>query len=303
MKQTAPILLTLLAALLASGIPARADVMNAVKGTISDKTTGQPIAGVRITLISARVRSSRIELASDDAGSVYKNGIPTGSYDVEFEKEGYFPARSSLRLTIGDELDISVKLEPMPVQNAGAGDRLRAIVQLVKDGGFAEAVARSGEALALEPANAMLHYYRGYSREKSGDAAGALVDYARAAELKPDFALALASLGKLQARGGDFAKAAENIRKSLALAPGDSSAIYNYAVCLVNLGDNAGARASLEKLLEIDPAHADGCYQLGIVLLGQGDMAGAKQWLQKFLELDPQHKDAPTAKQIIDSLK
>lgn len=301
MKRT--IIILLAAALLGAAQAAPGAVMNAVKGTISDMKTGQPIAGVRIALVSARTRASRIELATDEAGYVYKNGIPTGSYDVEFEKEGYFPARSSLRLTIGDELDISAKLEPMPVQDTGAGDRLRAVVGLVNAGDFAGAAARAGEALAQDPASPMLHYYRGYGREKSGDAAGALVDYAKAAELKPDFALALSSLGKLQARKGDYAKAAENYKKALVIAANDADSLYNYAVCLVNLGDNNGARASLEKLLAVDPAHADACYQLGLVLLGQSDMAGAKQWLQKFLELDPQHKDAATAKQIIDSLK
>lgn len=301
MKHTIAILMT--ATLLGAALAAPAAVMNAVKGTISDLKTGQPIAGVRIALISARTRSSRIELATDEAGYVYKNGIPTGSYDVEFEKEGYFPARSSLRLTIGDELDISAKLEPMPVQDTGAGERLRAVVALVNAGQFADAADRAGEALAQDPASPMLHYYRGYGREKGGDAAGAIADYARAAELKPDFALALSSLGKLQARGGDYAKAAGNYQKALALAGNNADALYNYAVCLVNLGDNAGAQAALEKLLAVDPAHADACYQLGLVLLGQGDMAGARQWLQKFLELDPQHKDASTAKQIVDSLK
>jgi tetratricopeptide (TPR) repeat protein len=291
------------AAFLCAAAFAPAAIMNAVKGTIRDLKTGQPIAGVRIALVSARTRASRIELVTDEAGYVYKNGIPTGSYDVEFEKEGYFPARSSLRLTIGDELDISAQLEPVPVQDTGAGDRLRAVVGLVNAGDFAGAVARADEALAQDPGNPMLHYYRGYGREKGGNAAGALVDYAKAAELKPDFALALSSLGKLQARQGDYAKAAGNYKKALAIVANDADALYNYAVCLVNLGDNAGARAALEKVLAADPAHADACYQLGLVLLGQGDMPGARQWLQKFLELDPQHKDAATAKQIIESLK
>lgn len=303
MKTKPCILFFLLAALLAGAAPARGDVLNSVKGTIRDQKTGLPIAGVRITLVSARNANLRIDLLSGGDGTVYKNGIPTGGFEVQFEREGYFPARSSIRLTIGDSFDISTRLEPVPAQGADATSTLRAVVELVKGGDFAAAGKKAGDALAQEPANAMLYYYRGYCSEKSGDAAAAGADYGRAVELKPDFVLALTSLGKLQARQGEYAAAAEHYKKALALAPGDPDAIYNYGICLVNLGESAAAREAFEKLLALDPDNPDACYQLGIVLLGLGDMAKAKEYLKKFLALDPQHKDAPFARQIIDSIK
>ncbi len=303
MKKMTRFLLLFLIIAVIGVVPARADVMNTVKGTISDQKTGQPVAGVRITITSIRVQTYRLELTSGSDGTVYKNGIPTGSYDVQFDKEGYFPARSSIRLSIGDNFDISVKLEPVPDQNAGGTALLRAVVEFVKAGNFGEGILKADAALEKEPSDAMLLYYRGYCREKSGNAAAAISDYGRAVELKPDFALALASLGKLQARNGEYARAAENYKKALELAANDLDALYNYGICLVNLGDNAGARNSLEKLLGTDPENADACYQLGIVLLGQGEMAKAKEYLQKFLTLAPGHKDAATARQIIDSIK
>jgi tetratricopeptide (TPR) repeat protein len=303
MKKMTQLLLLLLLVAVIGGVPARADVMNSVKGIICDQKTNLPIADVRISLVSTRVQTFRIELTSGSDGSIYKNGIPTGGYEVQFEKEGYFPARSSIRLTIGDNYDISVKLEPVPDQNASGAGLLRSVVELVNSDKFAEGIAKAGEGLGKEPANAMLHYYRGYCQEKSGNAAAAIVDYGRAVELKPDFALALTSLGKLQARQGNFTKAAEYYKKACELQANNADALYNYGICLVNLGDNAEAGKTFEKVLAIDAGHADACYQLGIVLLGQGDMAKAKEYLQKFLTLDPQHKDAATAKAIIDSLK
>ncbi len=303
MKTTTRILSWLLFALLAGAAPARGGVLNSVKGTIRDQKTGLAVADVRITLVSTRNQNLRIELLTGSDGTVYKNGIPTGGYEVQFDREGYFPARSSIRLTIGDSFDISTRLEPVPAQDAGATSILRAVVELVNGGDFAAAGKKAGEALAQEPANAMLYYYRGYCSEKSGNAAAARADYGRAVELKPDFVLALTSLGKLQARQGEYAGAAEHYKKALALAAGDLDALYNYGICLVNLGESAAARDAFEKLLALDPNNPDACYQLGIVLLGLGDMAGAKTRLQKFLALDPQHKDAPFARQIIDSIK
>jgi tetratricopeptide (TPR) repeat protein len=303
MKKTMRLLkLSLIMAAIGS-MPALSAVMNSVKGTISDGKTGQPIADARITLISTRVQTYRLELTSGSDGAVYKNGIPTGGYEVQFEKEGYFPARSSIRLTIGDNYDISVKLEPVPDQSASGAGLLRSVVELVNAGKFAEAITKASDGLAKEPANAMLHYYRGYCQEKSGNAAAAIVDYGRAVELKADFALALASLGKLQARQGDYAKAAENYKKACELQANNPDALYNYGICLVNLGNNAEAKKMFEKVLVIDAAHADACYQLGLVLLGLGDMVKAKECLQQFLVLDPLHKDAAVAKQIIDSIK
>jgi tetratricopeptide (TPR) repeat protein len=303
MKKNTRLLLWLLLATMFGGMPARADVLNSVKGTICDKKTNLPIADVRITLISTRAQTFRIELLSGSDGAVYKNGIPTGGYDVQFDKEGYFPARSSIRLTIGDNYDISLKLEPVPDQSASGAGLLRSVVELVNAGKFAEAITKAGDGLGKEPANAMLHYYRGYCQEKSGNAAAAIADYGRAVELKADFALALSSLGKLQARQGEYAKAAANYKKACELQADNADVLYNYGICLVNLGDNAEARKTFEKVLAIDGAHADACYQLGLVLLGLGDMARAKECLQKFLTLDPLHKDAATAKAIIDSIK
>lgn len=303
MKKIARLMQLSLVMAIIGGMPIAAEVMNSVKGTISDGKTGQPIADVRITLISTRVQTYRIELASDREGSVYKNGIPIGSYEVQFEKEGYFPARSTIRLSIGDSYDISLKLEPVPDQSASGAGLLRSVVELVNAGKFAEASSKAGDGLGKEPANAMLYYYRGYCQEKSANAAAAIMDYGRAVELKPDFALALAGLGKLQARQGEYAKAAGNYKKACELSPNDMDALYNYGICLVNLGENAEARKTFEKVLTIDAAHADACYQLGLVLLGLGDMAKAKECLQSFLTIAPQHKDAATAKAIIDSIK
>lgn len=284
-------------------MPVAAAIMNAVKGTISDAKTGQAMAGVRIALVSTRVQTFRIELTTDKDGSVYKNGIPTGTYEVHFEKEGYFPARSNIRLTIGDNYDISLKMEPIPDQTASGAGLMRSVVELVNAGKFAESIAKATDGLGQEPANAMLYYYRGFSQEKSGNAAAASADYAQAVGLKADFAVALAALAKLQARQGEYAKAAENYKKASELAPGNLDALYNYGICLVNLGNNADAKTTFEKVLAADAAHPEACYQLGLVLLGLGDMAKAKECLQTFLNLDPEHKDAATAKAILESLK
>jgi tetratricopeptide (TPR) repeat protein len=303
MKKSACLFLQLTIWVLAAALPAAAAVTNTVKGTLRDQKTDRPLAGARVVLTASRTQTQRVELTSDAAGAVYKNGMPTGSYEVQFEKEGYFPARTSIRLGIGDTIDISARLEPVPDAAAGGAGLLRSIVELVRAGKFAESMAKADAAVAGEPASAMLYYYRGFSREKTGDAAGAVTDYGKAVELKPDFALALASLGKLQARQGEYAKAAENYKRALGIADHDPDALYNYAVCLVNLGDNESSGKVLEKLLAADPGHADAWYQLGIVRLGLGDMAGARECLGKFLEIDPQHRDAAAARQILDSIK
>ncbi|MCK7511295.1 MAG: tetratricopeptide repeat protein [Desulfobacterales bacterium] len=219
------------------------------------------------------------------------------------KKKVIFPARSSIRLTIGDDYDISVKLEPIPDQTASGAGLLRSIVELVNAGKFAEGIAKAGDGIGKEPANAILYYYRGYCQEKTGNTAAAMADYGKAVELKAD-SLQLAGLAKLQARQGEYAKAAENYKQACALAPANLDALYNYGVCLVNLGNNAEAKNSVrEAALASDASHPEACYQLGLVLLGLGEMAKAKECLQTFLSLDPDHKDAATARAIIESLK
>jgi tetratricopeptide (TPR) repeat protein len=295
--------LILFAALLtlASGAVLEAQVLATVRGTIKDKASGAPLSGVRATLISAQSQNLRFEMVSDDKGFVYKTGLQPGLYQVLVQRDGYIPAQTSIRLSIADERDISMAIEPVPQASVGV-DLLKQGVERLDAGKFAEAAELFGQVIARDDQSFMARFYRGMSFEKAGETEKAMADYLRVLELKPDFALAAAGLGKLLAKQGDFAKAGEYYTRAVAAGTQDPLILYNAGVCKLNTGDPAGAKGLFVSSLASDPGNADAHYQLGLVLLGENDMKGAREHLARNLELDPTGANAATVGEILKTI-
>ena len=73
-------------------------------------------------------------------------------------------------------------------------------------------------------------------------------------------------------------------------------------VAYFNEGNSEAAKELFERVLAIDPDHARAHYHLGLVYAGLGDTAKAKELLTQFVELAPNDPDAPTAREMINSL-
>ncbi|MCX6556954.1 MAG: tetratricopeptide repeat protein [Candidatus Aminicenantes bacterium] len=280
---------------------AQTGMIGAIKGTVRDGKTQALLADVKIVVTDPQSKGKH-EVRTDKDGYAYMSGLYPGNYEITFEKEGYVPASTTLRLAPGETRDINLTLEPALQAEKGAGLFNKGL-QLVNEEKYTDAVGAFSQSLVENSGNFLAYYYRGFCQEKQGNADAALPDYIKTVELKPDFVLGLASLAKVYAKKGDFAKAVVHYKKVYDLGTTDTNSLYNYGVSLVNLGKNAEAKTMFEKVLTIDATHADACYQLGLILLGLGDMAKAKECLKTFLALAPEHKDAATAKAIIDSLK
>jgi tetratricopeptide (TPR) repeat protein len=287
------------------GLPLRGDITGAVDGVVKDAATGQLLEGVKIAMVYTKSESMTYSLVSDKKGHFYKSGLVPGAYNLTFEKEGYVPQSGSVRSIPGQATPMDVRMEP----GGGTARNLASVGKLVSDGTglitagkFEEAVAVFSDAIAKVPAEAVLHYYRGYALERSGKPDQALEDYGKAIELKPDFILPLTRSGILLAKKRDFDKASEFYRRAVDLKVQDPETFYNYGVCLVSTGKKEEAREAFEKLLVLDPYYSDGYYQLGLILLGSGDSAKARTLFQKFVEIDPENPNAALAKEILKSL-
>jgi len=275
---------------------------SAVKGTIRDKDTKQPIVGVKVTILSTKTTTLKFELITDKQGTVLKKGIIPGVYQIMYEKNGYIPASATTRLPVGDEQDISVELEPVKDALTPGMKALKEGINLISAGKFGEAIPVLEGGVAVDANNSMIYFYRGFAREKTGKTEEALADYLKAVELKADFELALASAAKLYARKGNLDQAVALYGKADALGTKDTTTLYNYGVCLVNLGRNVDAKTIFEKVLTIDPENADSIYEWGVISIGLGDITKAKELLQKYVSLEPDNPKAQTAKEILKSL-
>lgn len=283
---------------------AQSGVTGAVKGFIMDAKTGEVLAKVKITYVSARSSSMRYELKTDKKGYYYKGGLTPGNYMVSIEEEGYLPVSRTVRVKLADTIQVDFALEviestiiPESVKAADKG------MKLFKEAKWDEAVKEFSEGISKDQSNPLLYFYRGLSQEYNGNIEEALVDYQKTIEFKPDFILPYSRSGKIYARQQEYEKAQEFYQKAMELDDKDVTTHYNYGVVLMNLGQSLEARTVFEGLLLLDEDYADAYYYLGIIYIGQGDSAGAKEFLQKFIEMDPENTNAAIAQKILESLQ
>lgn len=282
--------------------PVFPQVMGTLKGRVLDKEANKPIAEAKVIIFSAKIQSIKYEVKTDKNGYFYKSGLQPGVYQVSCEKSGFAPAATNLRLTIGEEREITFTLETIKQGTNATIGLMTHVEALLNEGKFQEVIDKITEASKSEPLNYVLYYYRGVALEGVGDQQKALEDYQKALEIKPDFSLVLTNIGKLKARMGNYQEAIEYYKKALEAGSADVLTLYNYGVCLINIGNNSEAKTIFERLLIIDPTYPDAHYQLGIICLGLGDVAKAKEYLSKFIELDPENSNVPLAKNILKSL-
>lgn len=284
---------------------AAAGTTGAIEGTVMDTSTALPMEGVRVTIVSAATDSVRFQLATDKKGRFYKAGLYAGVYQMTFEKDGYTPQASSVRIRIDDTKTLDVRLQPAGASSGmeTAAGPLKKAVELVAAGRYEEALPEAEAAVVRSPGDPFPYYYRAAALERTGKADAALEDYRKAAELKPDFILPLVRAGMILARKGDFEAAGAYYDRAIRQNDQDPAIYYNYGVCLVNAGRREEAKTAFEKLLALDPLYADGLYQLGLVELGLGNIPAAADLLRRFVEMEPSNPNAAIASEILKSLK
>lgn len=83
----------------------------AVHGTVTDASTGQPIAGVTI-----RIRELGRREVSHADGAFHFDGLPPGSYTVAAERIGYAPGERTVRVVDGLTANAALALAPSALQ-------------------------------------------------------------------------------------------------------------------------------------------------------------------------------------------
>lgn len=295
------VLLTVLIVIVAFMMSATLDasILNSVKGTVTDKETGEPLEGVKVTLTFGTLN---YKVTTDKKGYFYKSGLKNGAYQAKYEKEGYIPAIANFRLRISQKREISVTLRKLKVQKPAEPSLIKKGSDKLNAGQYEEAIKLFNEAIAKQPDNPVLFYYRGFCLYRTGKQDLALADYLKSLEIDPEMIISLAEAGKIYAKKNQLTEAIKYYKKAYELGTTDNVALYNYGVCLYGMGNNDEALKVYEKLLSLDPNYADAYYQVGLIYVGLGDNVKAKENLKKFLELDPENSNAAVATEILKTI-
>lgn len=284
-----------------------------VKGKVLGQD-GQPVEKVQVTIEFLGGVTRKLTTSTNAKGDFIQIGLSTGSYRLTFQKEGYEPATTEVRVRLGDPTEVGkVVLQKIPEGGLSREQAARLGAEVKKEFEAGVAASQKGDhqaaldafqkVLALVPDSADAHFNIGFTQEKLGNAEQALAAYRKAIELRPDYYETYVALSNLHNSRKEYPEAMKALAKAIEIQPDDSTSLYNLGAIAMNAGDIPAAQQAFEKLVALNPDHAAAHFQLGMVFVNQAKNDEAIQHLEKYLALEPQGPHAATAQGVLQYLK
>ena len=278
----------------------------AFRGTVKD-TKGNPLEGVKVTIISMSYSSVKMTVRSDKKGQFIQIGLQPDYYQLRCEKDGFLPVVLEKRVPLGDTIDASFTMEggtPPPAAGEALGEKdFKQGNELFGAGRYEEAAGAYKEAIVKEPQEPIYLNNLGICFTRLEKYDQAIEAFQAMLKIRPESYSANRSLGELFGLQKKYAEALPYFAKASEVSPDDPEAFYNLGACLLNTQEYDRATAAFLKAKELKPDYAAVYYQLGMISVNQNKKEEAVQYLQKFLELAPEDARASTAKQLLDYLK
>jgi spermidine synthase len=153
-------------------------------------------------------------------------------------------------------------------------------------------VAGSAYLGAIVPESADLHNTLGIALASKGKIAEAIEEFGQALRLDPGDAMTHWHLGAALAAAGAREKAIEHLRRSVQLGPGNGEAQHDLGRMLLDAGRPADAVAHFREALRVMPNSVEAHTGLGLAFALQGKVDEAIDHFQQALALDPQSGEA-----------
>ena len=280
-----------------------------IGGKVLDEETGKPIEGVTVKAMLPRSDNRGPESKSNSKGDWAIGGVASGSWNIDFIKDGYETRSLSVPISEGGggrPMEIRLKRKAAPVEDANAVIKaeLTRAAALMNDKKFAEArgiyeglSAKHPEVKQFRPLIARAYY-------GEGNKAAAIEQLRKASAEDTDNIEVRILLGSILMDEGKADEAREVLASVDASKVTDPAILINAGIALINEKKHAEAVPWFDKAITAFPQHADGYYYRGIANVTLGKVVEAKADLEKYVSIAP--KDAPeleTAKRILASLK
>jgi hypothetical protein len=300
MKVLAAFLLTLILAITAS---AQVRGRGRLQGVVSEKGTGKPVVGAKVTVAMASQSTAPIITKTDSHGHWSALGLVSGQWNVDIEASGYAATHGSANVSevqmmpaIKTELAPEVKEETTNVPMAPSTPRVpKEAIDAVNEG---QALLRIKEGEAVTAADGSSH--AATAAELKGNAQKAVADFEKALPLipsdKPDVIEVRRQITQVLAqayyKAGDVKGAIKTLEQVTADDPANTSA----ALLLTNLYLEDGRLDQGKALLEKLPAGAvtdPTVYtNIGILFLNKKNPADAATYFGKSVEMDPKRAES-----------
>ena len=290
-----------------------------VRGQVVDEE-GRPLAGVKVVLQFTGKERQTFTRTTNDKGGFIQVGLPSGSYTIQYTKEGYIPLSSRTTITAGGLTEVpteAMKAAPTRTAPAATGPvepakdvsaELEAAyanaMEATNAGRLDESEALFKQILEKAPALAAAHYNLGYVYTKKKDWPAAEAEFKRVVELQPDRSDAYTALAAVYDATSRRDEAISLLSGAASRFEQDAGFQFNTGIAYLNNGQSDLAEAALLKAKELDPSRVETHYYLATLAVGNGRVDQAIAYLQAYLGMsgqNPQNKE--TATKLLQALQ
>jgi Tfp pilus assembly protein PilF len=260
--------------------PAHAQTIGVVTGRVTN-SQGQPQTVLVHLLADGDTPAG--DAYSDSNGSYLFTGLPSGTYAVVVEAEGYKPFRGAVRLDniLQPRGQVIVVLEPATKQIASKGPMIA--------GSSSSRELNARHPLPPFAPKAVKEFDKGNKERQRGNRQAALECYQKALRIDANFYPALNNMGTLFQQQGNHAQAKEAFMKAREINPEDGEAYINLGHVLFEEGQFRPAVDQLNQGLQRSPQSAVGNFFLGSAYFKLHETGKAEPLLKQACALDPQH--------------
>ncbi len=280
-----------------------------VGGKVIDEETGKPIEGVIVKATLPRSDNRGPESKSNSKGDWAVGGVASGTWNVDFLKDGYETRTLSVAISEaggGRPMEIRMKRKADPVVDANAAikEQLTRAAALMNDKKFAEARALYEELSGKYPEVKQIRPLIARAYYGEGNKAAAIEQLRQSSAEDSGNVEVKVLLGSILMEEGKSEEARRILASVDESKVTDPAILINAGIALINERKHAEAVPWFDKAISRFPQHPDGFYYRGIANVTLGRIVEAKADLEKYVSIAP--NDAPelaTARKILESIK
>ena len=280
------------------------------EGRISGKVVdeqGQPLADVQVK--GNKVGELQPMMAkTNNKGEWALNGIAPGQWNLEFSKEGFEGAKTTIELDdSGRAPSIDLKMAKAVAKvdpNAEIQAEVKRAAALMEGQKFAEARKVYEDLLTKFPDVYQLNRFIASSYIGEKNNAKAIEHLKKVLEKEPTNVEMKLITGDLMLESGDKAEGLALLQSVDMTQVKDPSSIINGAITMINDGKVDEALGLLDNVGKQFPDRADIHYYRGRAYVAAKKLPEAKAALEKFVSVAPADaRELPDAKKILEQLK
>jgi Tfp pilus assembly protein PilF len=249
-------------------------------------------------------------------GSSRFDGVPLGTYIVEANVPGYFPAEEQIELMMrNDQRQVSLALRLLsdpssrpvstkpPLLAPKAQKELAKGLEELRANHREEALKHLQNAARLAPSNPEVNYLLGVVAWHSADPSSAVKYWQKAISFFPEHVLSLVALGETTLTQGDLSASKDYLDRAVAANPSLWRAHELLAHVCLQQGMYLDAQHEAERAVELGKNTAnESRLVLAKAFIAQSKRVEATTALHALLEKNPPEELAASARRLLDGL-